>query len=294
MTEKKQKRRYAFDAFFISLRTHFNFFRRFISYLFQFIGLFSSFFLSIVKSMPLVSSLLNLISHSLDSLAFGTNANNPSISKKIAFIGYGTLIILGAINLFIFPIISPLFIAAAGFLLGMYFEGITVIAWFGNYNQLKNQRIKGNDVDPTNLDNALTMFRAAVVTFASIALKAIALCLSLQFPAAAICLFLIAQASEIGAILGSIGKEKVNFSRNYHFWAEKDPAPVEEALSSSYNLLSEKLSFSLNNLFSQKEEMSHQKTPVPSECLQENEDVTLLPLQQLSSTSYVPFTNGLN
>lgn len=270
MTDKKHKRTYSADALFISLRTHFNFFRRFISYIFHFCGFFTNFFAILFKKLPFFNDFLSLLSHVLDSLAFGTNGNNPPISNKIAIFGYGTLLLLGAINLLITPLISPLLILAMSLTLGMYFESLTVMAWFTNYKTLEKQLSTDENIDQSLIDNALTMFNAALITFVSIALRAVALCLSISFPAAGLALFIVAQISEIGAILGSIGKEKVNISQNHDFWMNTEPCE-NDLVNHSYQYLNKVLKQPLSSLLysssMQDDPKSIDNKPIENPCL---------------------------
>ncbi len=232
--EPIKERIYTLDAFFISLRTHFNFFRRLMTYLISFSALFTKFFLAFFQSIPFLNTILNFAAHTLDSLSFGTNTNNSPLEKTIAFVGYGSLITLGIISLALPTLFSPALTPALSLILGMYFEGVTILAWFTNYKTLADEQTSGIDVEPRRLDNARMMFYAAIITFTSMLLKAFSLSLAATFPAAALGIFIIAQLAEIGAVLGSIGKETVNFSQNYHFWTKTTPADIEtESLNSN-------------------------------------------------------------
>ncbi len=225
MTAPTNERDYSFDAFFISLRTHFNFFRRFFSYFISFTTLFTRALASFFQSLPFLTPITNIASHIFDSLSFGSNRNNPRISNIIAILGYTTLITLGITSLFIPTLFNPMIVPAISLLLGLYFEGVTILNWFSNYKKLSNEIKQGNDVPDRSIRNARTMFYAAVITFISIFSKIFALSISATFPAAAVVIFVIAQITEITAVFGSLGKEVVNIDRNINYLSP--PATTE-------------------------------------------------------------------
>lgn len=235
MNDPSQERVYRFDAFFISLRTHFNFFRRLFTYVGSFVGLFTQALAKMLGNLPFLTPVLNLLSFLFDTLSFGSNPNHPLISNVIAVVGYSSLIILGIIGLCIPPIFSPLLVPALGLLLGLYFEGVTILNWFNNYKNLSSNIEQGEEVAERNIRNAKLMFYAAAITFVSILSKIIALSISTTFPAAALTIFIIAQVTEITAVFGSLGKEVVNFDRNmnYWFWSNKTTDAIENELTHS-------------------------------------------------------------
>lgn len=221
MTVSINERNYRFDAVFISMRTHFNFFRRFFTYIFSFVSLFTEAIAVLLQKVPLFTPILNITSFLFDSLSFGSNKNHPLISNIIAIVGYSSLIVLGLLSLMTPTLFNPAIIPAFGLILGLYFEGITILNWYNNYKELSTESKLSRSSVNRRLNNAQIMFYAAIVTFISIFTKIFALAISSSLPGAAMAIFVVAQLAEITAVFGSLGKEFVNVDRNINYWFSK-------------------------------------------------------------------------
>jgi hypothetical protein len=192
---------------------------------------FASIFKSFVQRLPIIGHVFIILGYSLDLLAFGSNANNSKFSQIAAFISYSVLMILSTIVFF-----NPAFTAAAvisslGIVISMYFEGVTILAWFDNYKNLEWQKLNNEPTLDIDHENAKIMLNAATITFISMFLKGIALSISTIYPAAALGIIVTAQIAECAAMIGTLGKEKVNLSQNFQTETKK-PTNEQETSSS--------------------------------------------------------------
>lgn len=241
---KEQNRLYAASPYFVSTRTHFKFINRFISWLVRLSSLFARFVTSFSSAIPFWGNFITLLDSILDSLAFGTNQNNPPISRTLAFLGYGTLTLLTLVGFLFQPIASLSLLSSLSIMLGLYFEAITIVNWFENYKKLEYKQLHGLSFTQKDYDNALMMVNASVITFASIAFKGFSLYLTHIMPTTAMILFIVAQVTEISAMIGSLGKEKVNISQNITTLEEQGLLDFTSSDNKLNKLLSETLELS--------------------------------------------------
>ncbi len=215
MSATSQNRLSSIGPFFISARTHFTFIKRMFNWGLRYSSSFAEIFISFAKKIPLIGQIIILLGFILDILAFGTNTNNSKFSQVVAFLGYAALMLLSTF-VFIYPSFAGAAIVSSfGLMISMYFEGITILTWFDNFKNLEWKRINNEPMSDLDYENAHIMFNAATITFFSMLLKGLALSISTFYPAAALAIVVIAQIAEFSAMLGTLGKEKVNLSQNF-------------------------------------------------------------------------------
>lgn len=236
MKSKRQNFFYSAGRTFISTRTHFNFIKRLFTWLSRYSSSFADLFTSFAKKLPFVGPSLLLLGYLLDILAFGTNPNNSKFTQLMAGVGFGCMMILSSLALIYSNFIGATLIASLGIMVSMYFEAVTILNWFDNFKNLEWQKLNGEPTLDVDHNNANTMFYAATITFSSMVIKAIALCLSATFPGAALALIIVGQTAEVAAMIGTLGKEKVNLSQNFKSAPQKTTktaSPVNSALNTS-------------------------------------------------------------
>lgn len=199
---------------FISLRTHFNFFRRAMQWLINGSRLFAKLFKSFTKLIPFWGRLLDFIEHAFNALAFGNNPNMSKEANLIAYIGYGLVISLMAIGGILQSSLLLAIVPAASIVLGLYFEANTIFQWLDNLKEQKALAESDQLLTEQHYYNALNMVNASVVTFAAIALKGVGLSLAFVMPSTSVALIILAQITEVAAMIGSAGKEQVNIAQN--------------------------------------------------------------------------------
>lgn len=223
------------SPYFVSSRTHFKFLRRCCQWMIGLFSLFSQFFSMLFESIPLWGTLISLVDKSFDALAFGTNRNLGPFSQALAFIGYGCLILSVLGGLFISGLANIPSLVFISTMLSLYFEAATIINWQRNHQNLQWASDHNELEDPKQLENAQIMVKASVITFVSMFFKAISLPLSILFPTAAICIFVVAQIAEISAMVGSLGKETVNIQQNIDSLRKTAEHSDDYATKLSYN-----------------------------------------------------------